>query len=93
MVSVPIEKAPAMAPSVQIPSHAAPKGPSIAVSVPKSVPAPESATNMAQSPVLPIMPQDDRAHMPRPGMPAPLPPGLDLNDQTLPPEFTMPESQ
>lgn len=83
MVSVPVEKAPAAAPSVQIPTHAAPKGPSVAVSVPSST----------TTPTLSFLPQDERAHMPRPGMPAPLPPGLDLNDQTLPPEFTMPESQ
>lgn len=56
---------------------------------PDEVPASQQPQQRApqQSPVLPTMPAEDRAHMPRPGMPAPLPPGLDISDQPVPPDM------
>jgi hypothetical protein len=48
---------------------------------------PQVQPSEQQSPVLPTMPEDERKYMPKPGMPAPLPPGLDISDQPLPPDF------
>lgn len=58
------------------------------LSVPKPVApgAPANPTQQPAEPQIPVMPQDDDAkYKPQPGKPAPLPPGLDLNDQSLPP--------
>lgn len=96
MVSVPMQPEPAPAPErtyapAQMPMYRGPSGPSVAVPV---APAPQARVAPSEpAPTLPVMPVDDRAYMPRAGMPAPLPPGLDLNDQTLPPEYQMPDPQ